>query len=406
MKNFDVDKILEQALSDFYSEVNLYELFKAKAEEYGLSVTQARQLLKIERKSLQTIFEGTSKQPNLITVMKIARFLEIDMNTAIGSIMTSQSSENIAKIEDARKVTFLAKNFDLDRLYKAGFITSKTNTDEIIKRILAFFNFKSIGEYEEYQQNLSAAVFSKTKRNFADKMRRLSIMSSFRMFDMIDNPNEYNREELKNLVPKIKPYSRDVENGLLSVCRALFNVGVTVIFQQYLPTSQYYGATMNYNNKPCIVLTDLNKNYPTIWFALLHELFHVLFDFEEIKGVGYHLTGDIDAELGLFDEEKANEFARDFFFDYQEYRFIKPHIHSNYFVSKYARTHGIHQSIIYSHFQYFIEQKEGKNYWGAFKEFFPDVSRATKNLNPLTWDKNLIEVINVLKKTFQLESNE
>jgi len=62
----------------------------------------------------------------------------------------------------------------------------------------------------------------------------------------------------------------------------LFNIGITIVFQPSLPKTQIRGATFLINDKPCIVITDFNKNYATIWFALIHELHHVLFDLETI----------------------------------------------------------------------------------------------------------------------------
>lgn len=112
------------------------------------------------------------------------------------------------------------------------------------------------------------------------------------------------------MIVKIKPYSQDITNGLLTVCRALYNIGVTVIFQNYLTTTQVRGATFIINEKPSVVITDFNKNYPTLWFTLLHELNHVLFDFDTIEKSSYHLSDDNDLFLI---EDQANTFCKKFF---------------------------------------------------------------------------------------------
>ena len=88
--------------------------------------------------------------------------------------------------------------------------------------------------------------------------------SAYRVFKDIANPNEYNREDLKNIIIKVKPYSQDVNDGLLIVCKALYHCGVTVIAQELLPTTQVRGGTFVINDKPCIVLTDYRKSYPTV----------------------------------------------------------------------------------------------------------------------------------------------
>ena len=67
----------------------------------------------------------------------------------------------------------------------------------------------------------------------------------------------------KTLMPILdgtaRPYTRDVENGLTKVVKALFNVGVTVIFQPTVDNLQVRGATISINNKPCIVLSDFQE---------------------------------------------------------------------------------------------------------------------------------------------------
>jgi Zn-dependent peptidase ImmA (M78 family) len=114
-----------------------------------------------------------------------------------------------------------------------------------------------------------------------------------------------------------------------------FSVGVTVVFQPSVENLQVRGATMSVNDKPCIVLSDFQKNYPTLWFALLHELHHVLFDFEEINKRVYHLTS-AEGDLFLMDEEKADKFATDFFLHESRLKYASSYINSDYHIKKLA----------------------------------------------------------------------
>jgi hypothetical protein len=224
--------------------------------------------------------------------------------------------------------------------------------------------------------------------------------SAYACFQFINNPNDYDREFLKDLIPKIRPYCQDVENGLFTVCRALYNIGITVIVQNHLTLTQVRGGTFIVNEKPCIVLTDLHKRYTTIWETLIHELYHVLYDLETIKTMQYHLTGDADL---LLIEEKAEKFSREFFCGFENYKFIKPHIHNSYMVSRFAKEIEIEKSFIYSSFRQFEQLLNGKNYYGAFTEFFPDYSSALKKLSPITWkEASLGEVAANLKKIFEI----
>jgi HTH-type transcriptional regulator/antitoxin HigA len=288
--------------------------------------------------------------------------------------------DEIKELQSSMDITFINKFFDLKTLINLGFIDKNDSLDQLKDRICKFFDLESIYEYD---RELSEAFYSRTKKTFSDKMKDFWIKSSYKYFELVDNPNDYKRENLLELIPKIKPYSQNVETGLLTVFQALYNIGVTVLFQPSLPKTQIRGATFLIKQKPCIVITDFNKNYATIWFALIHELHHVLFDLEIIEKTNYHLSGEPD--LFLIQEDKANEFAAEYLFSSEKMRFIEKMIHNKFMVEKFAKECQIHPCIIYSQYQW--RQSEGGNdFWGAFKENFPNIKGVTKKLNVSNWD--------------------
>lgn len=391
-----IENLLNAIFSD--SEINIKDVFDKKISEYNLSKTKALKLLNIDKDVFEEILNGTAKQPNLIHIVKIAEFLDIDVNNFINVVLKNQNIENIASIDNARKATFIVKYFDVKALTKLGFFASDFNTENLVEKVLNYFGYLTISEFE---QQLNEPLYSRVKKNHSDKMKDFWIKSAYQTFRIINNPNNYNRERLKDLIVKIKPYSQDVSNGLLTVTRALYNIGVTVIFQNYLSTTQVRGATFIINEKPCIVITDFNKNYPTLWFTLLHELNHVLFDFDLIEKSSYHLSDDKDLFLI---EDKANEFARNFFMSEDKFHYIKRYINNSYLVSKFANEIEVHPSIVYSFFIWYQKELYEKNYHAAFKEFYPDYSNAITKLNPITWNEASIkEVSEKIKLVLELK---
>lgn len=374
---------IENLLNSIFSDTNydIKDIFEKKLIEYNLSKTKALKLLNIDKDVFDEILNGTAKQPNLIQIIKIAEFLGFEVSEFINVLLKNQCSENIFAIDNARKATFIVKNFDVKALIKLGFFDSNYSTEYLVKKVLDYFGYTTINEFEK---QLDDPLYSRVKKNHSDKMKDFWIKSAFQTFKLINNPNKYNRERLKDIIIKIKPYSQDVINGLLTVCKALYNIGVSVIFQNYLATTQVRGATFIIDGKPCIVITDFNKNYPTLWFTLLHELHHVLFDFETIERCNYHLSDDNDLYLI---EEQANNFARDFFMSEEKFHYIKKYINNPYLVIKFANEIEVHQSIVYSFFIWYQKELHGKNYYGAFKKFFPDYNDAITKLNPITWNE-------------------
>lgn len=396
MKITDVNKLLQDIFNDDVS-FDLKARFDEKLEEYGVTKTKALRLLSIDKDVFEDIINGTAKQPNLIHIVKVAEFLEVDVDNFIHMVLKNQNAENIASIDRARKVRFLMKNFDVKALTKEGFFENVGDVDILVNRALHYFGYDSIRQFED---ELVTPLYSKTKRKFSDKMKDFWVRSAYQTFVRIDNPNEYDRERLKDVVAKMKPYSEDVKNGLYTVCRALFNIGVTVIFQHYLPSTHVRGATFVINDKPCIVLTAYLKSYPTIWFTLLHELHHVLFDYDSISTNTYHLSDDDDLFLI---EEKANSFARDYFMPKSDFDYIKTYIKNPYVVDRFAKDKEMHPSLVYSFYAWYQKELHDKNYYGAFSKFMPDYKQAVARLNPISWDEDSVhEISKKIKAVFEI----
>lgn len=391
----DITKFLTKSFEQL--DYDLKDLLDHKLADYDLSKTKVVSLLNIDKDTFEEIINGTAKQPSLINVIKIAHFLDLDINEVIPAILKGQTKENLVSVAKAKKATFIAKNFDLKKLTKAGFFTDSEDVDYLTNRLLDFFGYGSIYQFEK---ELIKPLYSRTKRTFSDKMKTFWINSAFRCFKDINNPNSYNRDALKDIIVKIKPYCQDVENGLFTVCKALYNVGVTVIVQNHLTLTQVRGGTFVVNNKPCIVLTDLNKRYTTIWETLIHELHHVLYDLDIIGKEGYHLTGEPDLFLI---EDKAESFSLEYFCGFEGYKYIKPHILNHFIVQRFAKELEIDASFVYSCFRQYEQKLTGKNYYGAFTQYFPEYSASLKKLSPVTWkEKSIAEIAENIKIVFEL----
>lgn len=368
-----------------YEGSSLEELLKEKLDLSGLTKTQFEKLSGMERKSLDAILDKTSKQTDIVKLIKLAEFLEMDLNDLLVIHFKDRPVEEIKDLQSSMEITFINKFFDIKTLTSLGFIKKNDTLEDLKSRICRFFDINTIYEYDK---ELNEALYSRTKKHFNDKMKDFWIKSSYKYFESIDNPNDYSRASLIDLIPKIKPYTQNTEKGLITVFQALYNIGLTVSFQPSLPKTQIRGATFLINGKPCIVITDLNKNYATIWFALIHELHHVLFDLETIEKTNFHLSGEPD--LFLMQEDKANEFAAEYLFSSEKMRYIEPMIHNKFMVEKFAKECQIHPCIIYAQYQW-RQSQIGNDYWAAFKEQFPSISNITKKLNISNWDAESIK---------------
>lgn len=355
---------------------NLNDIIQIKKEELSItSDNQLATLLGINIDTLNRILKGDNKKVDIISFIKISQFLELNIEETVKIYIATLKPEAIADIENTRKANFIIKNFDLNGLKAIGFIKSKTDFKHIEKRILTFFEINSIFDYKDY---VAYPLFSKSKKSSNDLMNEFWIKSAYNQLEKINNPNDFNIEDFKKIIPKIRPYSRLESNGLITVIRALYVVGITVIIQKYVSKTSVKGATFIVNGKPCVILTDYYGKYDMLWFTLFHELCHIFYDLEDLKSNNYHLSGP--ADLLLLNEDRANHFARTMLFSDEKMNYIKPNINNHFVVSRYAEEHSVHPSIIYGFYIYDQPKSKQQNLYAKFNKYLTPSENALKAL--------------------------
>lgn len=388
----DINSLLNDILKP--EKLRLKELFDKKISELKITSTSVLEILNIQHRTLKGILEGTQKVVDVTNLIKIANFLQLPKEEVIKLYIDSLEQSFTEKIVPPEKIKFIQENFDLATLKKAGFIDSIIDFEKIDSKITSFLGLKSIYEYK--RPNIKPAFSAGLVKPKNELTRSLWIKSAITYFEDIDNPYEYNRKALIEYFPNIRWHSTNVEFGLLTIIKDLFKLGITIIYQSPLPSLHLRGATFAVNDKPCIVLTNYVGFYGTLWFALIHELFHVLFDWEEIRMNMYHLSDDEDNELVVQEKEnEANKFAREYLFPKDRMNQIKANLNNPYFVSEFAKKNQVHPSIIYV-FNAFDSSKTNRMPWArARKNEPPELAKCLSHLeNP--WS-NPVPIYDIVK---------
>ena len=377
-KDADISSIYD--LLGISNHKTVKDLIEEKKEQLNISSDrQLSQLMGINKDTLSRIISGESKKVDLISIIKISNFLDLKIEDTVKVYVSSLKPESISEIEGNRKANFIVRNFDLDGLKKIGFIKSKTDFKAIEERIINFFRIDTIFDYNNM---VAYPLFSKSKRSSNDFMNDFWIKSAFENLDSINNKNEFDFDEFKKLIPKIRPYSRLETNGLLTVIKALYIVGITVIVQKYVSKTSVKGATFMVNGKPCIVLTDYYGRYDLLWFTLFHEICHIYYDLDDLKRNMYHQSGYPDALL--LNEERANRFAREMLFSDEKMNFVKPSINNHHIVSEYSKQNNVHPSIIYGFYLYDNPSKRS-NLYPKFNKHLISSESAIKIVKMNIW---------------------
>lgn len=373
-----MDEVLKLlASSDAPSLANLIE---RRREELGLSTKAASEILSMTRTSYERLITGALQKLDVLTALKLAHFLDVSIEQVMKLVAASMMpAEDYKTVERVKEAAFIVRNFDVARLRKLGFIES-LDYGHIRDRIKHYFGLNSL---YEYGTEMAAVLFQKANTRVEDKMKAFWIMSAYQQFQRVQNPNSFDMRQVETLVTQIRRYTRQERTGMLTVMRALYEAGVTVIIQKALPSTAVHGGTFIVNKKPCIVITDHFKSYPLLWHTLLHELGHVIFHLEKLAVIKYHLTEGVE-DLFLI-EEQANQFADELLLPRQKYDYIKNYINVESFVERYAVQNNVHSSLIYHRYAKELSDKQDKTGWQFYGRFIPKSDVCTAGLSRAPW---------------------
>lgn len=386
--SLNVNDLLNDLLQQTTS---LKDVFEQKLKELDLTPTTALSILGMQHRALYGILEGTQKIVDFTNLIKLSSFLQIPREDVIKMYLdTLQQNFPFLTVSTPDKVKFIKENFDLAALKKAGLINSITDFANIEERLLARLGLRSIFEYRRPEISVAFSSGHFLPKNLLT--RSFWIKAAITSLEEISNPYQFDRKALINFFPKIRWYSTKVEQGLSEVVKILYRLGITVIYQPSLQGLQLRGATFAINDKPCIVLTNLQGFYPTLWFALIHELYHVLFDWDEILENRYHLTDDDDQELSVRErEEMADNFAKEYFIPSEKLHYIKKYLNDHKTIQDFALSNNVHPSFIYVFSAWSSAYKNSRLLWARARKYDANYKLAIEILDNPWPEMRIIE---------------
>ena len=302
----------QSSISQKENEKSLQEMLNELITESGVSISSVAGQIGINKDSFAEYLKGCGHDIKLSQAIKLMKLLGLTEDQLISAYNKEMAEKELENIEKSERLSYVLNNFDIPTLKKLGIIKLRAKIDEYEQQICSFFGFSSIYQYSD--TSLMPTLFSKSRITIAQekerKMNEFWLKCSIYSFSQINNPYEYNRELLVELLKRISEFTSDTVHGYEKIVLILFRMGVTVITQPYISGTRAFGVTMILDGKPCIVITDMNKKYHKLWINLIHELYHVINDFDILQNLKYHISYSESPEL-LLNEERADKFALD-----------------------------------------------------------------------------------------------
>lgn len=206
-----------------------------------------------------------------------------------------------------------ASQFPIPEMRRRGYIREAHNTSELVLTLLNFFGVSSVDAWEEYwHSRVTAARFKNSGRHSYDAfavaawLRRGDTEASeidcapFTEIKLKDN-----LEKIRALTRKRWPTYKEELISLLSLA------GVSIAFVPDLHNLNLRGAAYwASKDRAVIILSDRLKREHKFWFALAHEIMHVLMHSK--KALFIDFDGKSDRETVSEEEREADEAAANF----------------------------------------------------------------------------------------------
>lgn len=173
---------------------------------------------------------------------------------------------------------------------------------------------------------------------------------------------KYKKTNLLKNLDKFKTIAinEDIHQSITE-CRNLCNeIGINLVIVEAICNCKVRGALTTYKGNPAIYLSGRFKTHDHIWFAFMHEIGHLLNDYDSKETL---------ISIENYDSEKeksANTFAGNYFINVNCYQtFIKSKEFDNNNILQFAKTQNVLPGIVVSRLQH--DQLIGFNQYNHLK---------------------------------------
>lgn len=379
--------------------LSLKDLLSTFIDETGIPLSAIAEELEVHKDTLSKYLKGESelKFMQAVRLMKVLGLTNEQMVEAYCRDFSDADNSSLLGLE---QISYIRENFCIPTLKKIGIIKPRAKMDEYASQICSFFGFNSIYEYDD--TSLSPTLFSKSRRRVLEekeeKMTNFWLKCAISSFLKIDNPNDFDRNLLIQLVKRAAEFTIDEVNGYYRFVLVLYQIGITVLTQPYISGTKSYGGTILLAGKPCIVITDMGKKYHKLWISLLHELYHVINDYEMLESIDYHFSTPEYPDF-LMNEQKADQFALNILINPSIQPSLSKIINFPYKVKELSLNLGVSPSIVYGvYLESLPEGKIKKQMFAKMSHCLASSDVAIKNIlfDPIN-KKSLVDAIDRMK---------
>lgn len=312
-------------------------IIKEYLEEYGITQKELAERINSSEKHISNVLKGN----NRVTEEFALKLEKVLTNVPASYWLNYEAKyrEQLAREEELLRaqnwdLNELAKRFRFKEVFRGLNISLAEQAIEMLKLL-------KISNYENFEN-----VYGKMAVDFMeDGGEKEAIAIWLNMCEAeIEIQNDeiddvvYKETNLKQSLGKFKILAcNNKTDSSINSCRKLCNkLGIYLVFCEPITNSKVRGALTTYKGHPAIYLSGRFKSHAHIWFALVHEIGHLLLHYSKTDVI---LSYEEDEGSK---EQQANQFARAFFVNIEQYgEFSKQTNYTSEEIRKFAKGQNI-----------------------------------------------------------------
>lgn len=293
------------------------EVIKDYIDYYGYTQKEVCKRLDISEKHLSNVLNGKARLTEEMA-LKLEKLMPVSANYWL--TIETKYREYLAREEE----TYSLKNTDLK------LISKKFKFNEVFKgmdyslseQAIAMLKLLKINNYDNFDTaygnfNVSFMQDGGEKEPIAVWINLCEAEIELQNDDL-DNI-QFSSQKLKDELTTLKyvALNENVEQSINNARTILNSAGIYLVLREAITNCKVRGVLTTYRKKPAIYLSGRFKTHDNIWFALLHEIAHILFHYNPQDIIVF-------SEHDILDQEgDANIFARNFFVNEKDFAIFK-----------------------------------------------------------------------------------
>ncbi|GAA4348168.1 helix-turn-helix domain-containing protein [Microbacterium rhizosphaerae] len=269
-----------QDLEDFVPEwdaPNPGTLIQRELDATGRTQADLADRMSISKKHLNQVIKGASLTPEFS--LAIERALGIDARL----LLRMEAEWRAARLIDESRAS-LAQHVGWVNTFKGEDVRrgiTHASDDQVtrVEKLLRFFGVSDPAAYDRTWLKLEASFKRSSAFNIDEHATALWIQLAVRQADAIaaDAP-DYDAGKLRIAAKKLPSLTlKEPEAAFVELQQELLGAGVILVYVEEMPDTRVSGVSLWLpNDRPMIAVTGRYKFADSLWFAIAHEIAHVL----------------------------------------------------------------------------------------------------------------------------------